>query len=840
MVISTPNPKAEPSLLPDDIAKLLSVELDHKDFLDKDALASMQAFRRAANYLAAAMIFLSDNVLVDRDLTFDDIKPRLLGHWGTCPGLSLVYAHLNLLVRREKLQMLYVVGPGHGAPAILASLWLEGSLGHYYPNYRRDRTGLKNLIEKFSTPTGFPSHVNALLPGCIHEGGELGYALGVAYGAVMDKPDLIVPVVVGDGEAETGPTAGAWQSHKYIDPAESGAVIPIVHVNKFKIANPTQLGTMDDAETVALFAGHGYQVRFVRDLDDIDNDMACSLSWALDEIRKIQNAARSGKPISKPRWPLIVMQTPKGWTGPQKVEGEFVEGTFRSHQVPLMTAKTDDNELKQLQEWLQSYHVADLLHLKDETVQLSDVLRNALPQDPTMLLGRALEKLQLEPLDVPEWGDLAVQQGTQESCMKAAGRLLDTTAVRNPRNYRIFSPDELASNKLDAVLDNTTRNFQWDPTTRNSGGRVIEILSETTLHAMLQGYLLTGRGGLFPSYESFASIAHTMLVQYSKFMKQARETTWRKPLSSITYIVTSTFAEQFHNGYSHQNPAVIAEFCNLKPDSARVYFPPDANTWLSTLAHCLRSRDLANLIVGAKQPKPVFLTAAEADAHCRAGASVWKFASTDDGLDPDVVLVGIGAEMTFEVIVAASILRRKCPQLRVRVVNVTDFMVLGQNTHPHSFSEEEFEALFTTDRPIHWNYHGYHNDIAGMLFGRRSSGGGPNRMTIACYMEEGTTTTPLDLLVQNRCSRYEVLEHAVKHASRRNDKVAVDLPVLLGEIGHARQKVGDYIKLHGQDPPGTFDTPTFEGTVFSKEALSKVNKQAAKQDDGKSDKFWVN
>ncbi|BFZ56827.1 hypothetical protein PYCC9005_003875 [Savitreella phatthalungensis] len=836
MVLDTPNPQAERSLLPQEVADLLSVKLDHKDFLEKDVLSNVVAFRRAANYLAASMIFLKENSLLERELRHSDIKPRLLGHWGTCPGLTLVYAHLNLLIRRHDLDCLYVVGPGHGAPAILASLWLEGSLGHYDEAYSRTRKGLDRLVYGFSTPTGFPSHVTALTPGSIHEGGELGYALAVSWGAVMDKRDLVVCCVVGDGEAETATMHASWQGHKYIDPAESGAVIPIVHVNKYKIANPTQLGTMDDAETTAYFAGHGYQTVIVRDLDNIDDDLACSLEWAHTEIKKIQAAARGGKPIVKPRWPLIVLQSPKGWTGPQKVEDQFVEGTFRSHQVPLMTAAKDDTELEQLQDWLGKYHVSELI---TPDGQISEQVRKAIPDNNAKLLGRILDKLPREPLSVPDWRKYAHKIGTQESCMRAIGVLLDSVANDNKQGFRIFSPDELASNKLDAVLDNTARNFQWDETTRGKGGQVIEILSENLLHGMLQGYLLTGRSGLFPSYESFASIAHTMLVQYEKFIKQTHETTWRKPVNSINYIVTSTFAEQFHNGYSHQNPSVIQTFLNLKPQAARVYFPADANTFLSSVAHCLRSKNYANLLVGSKQPKPVFLSADEADAHCRAGASVWKFCSTDDGLDPDVVLCGIGSEMTLEVVSAASILRRLAPALRVRVVNVNDLMVLGQNEHPHSFSETTFEALFTTDRPVLFNYHGYHIDLGGMLFGRRSCTGA--RMSIACYREEGTTTTMLDLMMRNKCSRFDVLERAVLAASARNDRVKVDLPVLLGEIGHARQKCKDFINAEDKDPDGMFDTPTFEDTEsFSPSILRQGKPDRNNLSTKDFPDFWVN
>ena len=466
------------------------------------------------------MIFLRDNVLVERDLEFDDIKPRLLGHWGTCPGLTLVYSHLNLLARQRKQDIIFVVGPGHGAPAILASLWLEGSLGRFYPEYGRNKAGLERLISKFSTPSGFPSHINAETPGSIHEGGELGYALSVAFGAVMDKPDLVVACVVGDGESESGPTATAWHAAKYIDPAESGAVLPIVHVNGFKISERTIYGCMDDKEMVTLFTGYGYQCRFVEDLASIDTDLYRSMEWALGEIYKIQNAARFGKPIMKPRWPVLILRTPKGWGGPKKVHGEFVEGSFRAHQVPLMAAKSDSSELKQLQEWLLSYKPKDLF-TKDGGVvtQILDII----PVDDNKKLGQQIATYgSHEVLNLPDWKKYSVKKGSQASCMSTIGNLLDQIMVDNPKSFRIFSPDELVSNKLDAVFNHTGRNFQWDEFANARGGRVIEILSEHTCQGFLQGYTLTGRTGLFPSYESFLGIVHTMMVQYSKFNKMVR------------------------------------------------------------------------------------------------------------------------------------------------------------------------------------------------------------------------------------------------------------------------------------------------------------------------------
>lgn len=531
--IDRPNPQPLPSNIDDHVLSL-AVKLD-KTKLDESTYTSLQEFRRAANYIAAgkhsvsrfvpiqaynslaAMIFLRDNILLERELTFDDIKPRLLGHWGTCPGLTLVYSHLNLLAVQRKKDIIFVVGPGHGAPAILSSLWLEGSLERFYPEYSRNKAGLEKLITKFSTPSGFPSHINAETPGAIHEGGELGYALSVAFGAVMDKPDLVVACVVGDGESESGPTATAWHAAKYIDPAESGAVLPIVHVNGFKISERTIYGCMDDKEMVALFTGYGYQCRFVEDLEDIDADMCRSMEWALDEIHRIQKAARSGKPIMKPRWPVLVMRTPKGWGAPKKVHGQIMEGSFRAHQVPLMAAKKDLEELNQLQEWLRSYKPDELFTKEDG---IAKAILDIIPTDDSKKLGQqAITYSEHEPIKLPDWKKYAVQRGGQASCMQTIGGLLDQVMVDNPKSFRMFSPDELVSNKLDAVFNHTGRNFQWDEFSNARGGRVIEILSEHTCQGFLQGYTVTGRTGLFPSYESFLGIVHTMMVQYSKFNK---------------------------------------------------------------------------------------------------------------------------------------------------------------------------------------------------------------------------------------------------------------------------------------------------------------------------------
>ncbi|KAF3928940.1 hypothetical protein AA313_de0206742 [Arthrobotrys entomopaga] len=765
--IDRPNPPPEASQLPDNVLEL-AVTSEHKSFLSEQDRNAIQKFRRTADYLAAAMIFLKDNVLLQEPLKSDHIRPRLLGHWGTCPGLVLVYAHINhLLTTHPDLRSLFVVGPGHGAPAILACLWLEESLGHFYPSYVQSPSGLHRLITGFSSPGGFPSHISAEVPGSIHEGGELGYALSVAFGAVLDKPDLVVVCVVGDGEAETGPTATAWHGYKYIDPAESGAVIPILHVNGFKISERTIFGCMDDKEIVCLFSGYGYQTRFVEDLDNIDDDMAAAMEWALGEIRKIQKAAREGNPMVKPRWPVIIMRTPKGWGCTARLGDEFIEGSYHSHQVPLPAAKKDDKQLKLLEKWLKSYRVSELID--KESGKPQGEVTSIIPKEPERRLGQIPEVYKCySPLDLPNWLEFAKAKDEKEaSSMQSCGELFTQVIDKNKHGFRIFSPDELESNKLNATFTATGRNFQWDQFSRSKGGRVIEILSEHTCQGFMQGYTLTGRTAVFPSYESFLGIIHTMMVQYSKFNKMGQETNWRGPLASINYIETSTWTRQEHNGFSHQNPSFITAFLHLKPAYSRVYFPPDANCMLSTVHHCLGSKNYVNLVVASKHPTPIFLSPEEAKTHCQAGATIWKFASTDEGINPDVVLCAIGTETTFEVISAASILKKTIPELRVRVVNITDLMVLSRD-HSHSLDDEAFESLFRT------------------------------------------TTSPFDMMLRNNVSRYHVAAHAVRGGALNNPKVNVRLQELISQFMDEAHKAKKYIYEHGEDPEGCYDVPRFD------------------------------
>ncbi|TPX35719.1 hypothetical protein SmJEL517_g02021 [Synchytrium microbalum] len=773
-------------------------------------LDALKLYRRAADYITAAMLYLRKNTLLRQDLKVDDIKPRLLGHWGTCPGLTLVYSHCNYLIKKHSCSVLLVVGPGHGAPAILANLFLENTLGFFDPKYAWNNNGSQALISGFSWPGGFPSHVNAQVPGTIHEGGELGYCLSVSFGAIMDNPDLIVTCVVGDGEAESGPLSGSWNGYKFIDPKESGAVLPILHVNGFKIAEGTIYGNMSNAELATLFTGFGYQVRIVEHMADIDADLATSMEWAYLEIRRIQHAARTGSPIMKPRWPMIVLRTPKGWNGPKATHGLPVEGSWRAHQIPLTNPFTDDEQFKGLNQWLKSYGPEELFD--DNGVPIAAVL-DAVPSE-MLRMGRNPHTYAVhEELDTPDPSKFAVKESKNETewvgAMGIAGKYLAELTQKNPKSFRLFSPDEMESNKLGDMLKVTTRNFQPDPVTANSGGRVIEILSEHNCQGWMQGYTLTGRTALFPSYEAFLGIITTMMVQYSKFAKMSRDTPWRRNLSSLNYVESSTLWRQEHNGFSHQNPGFIDTVVNLKSNQSRVYLPPDANTLLATIDHCMRSKGHVNLIVSGKSPVPVYFnTYAEAKHHCNAGAGILKFASTDGGVNPDVVLVGCGCETTMEVVAAAALLKKDAPALRVRVVNVTDLMILadpGASGHPHGLTTELFNSLFTADKPIVFNFHGYPSVVKSLLFDRVA---GCDRLVVLGYIEEGTTTTPFDMLVLNQADRFTVAIRALTMASKVV-AVAPDVVPLnakyLAKI-HEHQK---YILATGQDMPEFSVQPVF-------------------------------
>jgi xylulose-5-phosphate/fructose-6-phosphate phosphoketolase len=775
--------------------------LDRLETRQSSVGEQIDPYFRAANYLSGAQIFLKDNVLLRQPLRHEHIKERLLGHWGTCPGINFVYVHLNRLILRDDLDMMLVTGPGHGAPANLANLYLEGTLAEFYPELTFGNEGLYEFVRRFSWPGGFPSHLYPGVPGTIHEGGELGYALATAFGSVFDNPDLIVACIVGDGEAEIGPTAAAWHSTKFLDPTESGAVLPILHVNGYKISNPTIPGSMTDDELRALFVGYGWKPRLVGG-SDLHSEMAAAMDWSLSEIRTIQTAARCGKAVTSPKWPMLVLRSPKGWTGVKELDGEPVEGSFRAHQVPVPDAKENPAHLKLVEDWLRSYRPEELFD--ENGVPLPEVVAACPRGDRRMgcnshAFGGRLRR----PLDLPDLSEHAIEVKAEVSSMETLGKYLAELIAKNPRNFRVFSPDQLMSNKLGAVFDApTARNFQWPVehgraahiSTRD--GRVLEILSEHTCQGWLQGYLLTGRHGLFPSYEAFLNIVVSMMDQFAKFLKMSAEFQWRKPVPSLLPGNLDPLAagtqrlfpskSRFYQRSAKQEKSIL-----------RVYLPPDANCLLSTIDHCLRGVDHVNLVIANKQPMPVWLTWEQAVAHCRAGASIWTWASTDRGMQPDVVLAGIGDVVTTEVLAAADILRREVPELRVRVVNVTDLLILEKESdHPHGLDDSLFRALFTHDRPVIVNFHGYPSAVEQLLFRRRAD----DRFTINGYREEGTTTTPFDMLVRNGASRYHLIINAIRLASVRNPAVAIRAGECVSHYQYLLRNFSEEIERTGRDP----------------------------------------
>jgi xylulose-5-phosphate/fructose-6-phosphate phosphoketolase len=780
-----------------------NVVLPASSTLEENEIAALTRYQRATNYLAAAQIYLQSNVLLKEPLRPEHVKDRLLGHWGTCPGINMIYAHLNRMIKKHDLDLFLITGPGHGAPANLANLYLEGSLQQFYPELTHDEAGLELFVKRFSWPGGFPSHLYPGIPGTIHEGGELGYALATAFGAVMDNPDLIVACIVGDGEAETGPTAAAWHSYKFIDPAESGAVLPILHLNGYKISNSTIYGTMSDDELSRLFTGYGYQP-YIVEAGEGDTLLAQAMEASYAQIRGIQNAARTGQPVLQPSWPMIILRSPKGWTGIKTLHGKPIEGSHRSHQVPGSDLKVNPTSLKEVESWLRSYRPEELFD--DSGHPLPDILAccpeggRRMGSNKHTLGGRMVKEL-----DLPELARYEVPcRDKSSSNVEPTAHYLKDVIVRNPQTFRIFCPDELESNLLGAVLEATWRNYQWpvpnhNTSVRASGGRVVEVLSEHLCQAWLQGYILTGRHGLFPSYEAFLTIVASMMDQYAKFLKMSQELSWRPPVAALNYLQTSTLWRQEHNGFSHQNPGFINTLLNKKADISRIYLPPDANCLLYTMNQCLRSQNVINLIIAEKRAYPQWLSLTEAAAHCQAGVSVWNWASTDGGIDPDVVLVGIGDNPTLEVMAAAHILRMELPELRVRVVNVVDLFTLASpSEHPHGVDQDIFEGLFTRLCPVIMNFHGYPSAVRQLLFGR------PNveRFHINGYREEGTTTTPFDMQVRNRTDRYHLIMQAIRLAasSAHNQRIAVQMNFLLHHYRSILERHREFIQQYGKDP----------------------------------------
>ena len=741
--------------------------------LNEEQVQKMHAYWLAANYLTVGQIYLKDNPLLERPLTTDDIKPRLLGHWGTTAGLNFIYTHLNRLIVEQHLNMIYVIGPGHGGPGIVAHTYLEGSYSEIYPYIEQNRDGLKRLFLQFSWPYGIPSHVAPETPGSINEGGELGYSLLHAYGAAFDNPDLIVSCIVGDGEAETGPCATSWHSNKFLNPKTDGAVLPILHLNGYKIANPTVLARISQGELESLFRGYGYAPYFLEGDDPIamHQKMAAALDTILGEIRAIQRRSREEGHTDRPRWPLLILRTPKGWTGPKMVDGKPVEGTWRAHQVPVTDVRENPGHLKILEDWMKSYHPEELFDrdgkLKAELAALPPKGRERMGMNPHANGG-----LLLEPLRLPNFRNYAVdvtKPGTPETeaTRVLGGYLRDVMKLNlEKRNFRVVGPDETASNRLEALYEVTGKTWEAAtlPTDENlaADGRVMEVLSEHMCEGWLEGYLLTGRHGWFSCYEAFIHIVDSMFNQHAKWLKTTRLLPWRKPIASLNYLLTSHVWRQDHNGFSHQDPGFIDHVANKKADIVRIYLPPDTNTLLSVADHCLRSRHYINLIIAGKQPAPTWLDMDAAVRHCTAGLGIWEWASNDDGT-PDVVMACAGDVPTLETLAAVSLLREHIPDLHIRVVNVVDLMALQPITeHPHGLADEDFDALFTADKPVIFAFHGYPTLIHRLTYRRRNH----FNIHVRGYVEEGTTTTPFDMTVLNRLDRFQLALDVVQRVPR--------------------------------------------------------------------------
>jgi xylulose-5-phosphate/fructose-6-phosphate phosphoketolase len=773
--------------------------------LSPDQIASMNAYWRAANYLSVGQIYLRDNPLLREKLTLAHVKPRLLGHWGTTPGLNFIYVHLNRMIKALDLDMIYVTGPGHGGPGLVANTYLEGTYSELYPAVSQDLDGLKRLVTQFSWPGGIPSHVAAEVPGSINEGGELGYSLMHAYGAAFDNPDLVVACVVGDGEAETGALATSWHSNKFLNPARDGAVLPILHLNGYKIASPTVLSRISHDELEALFRGYGYAPHFVEGDDpaSMHQLMAATLDKVLADIKAIQDGARNGGVTDRPAWPMIVLRSPKGWTGPKEVDGNPTEGTWRSHQVPLAKLAEVPGHLDILEEWLASYRPAELF---DATGRLLPELAALAPAGNRRMSANphANGGLLLADLKLPDFHDYAVDVpvpgAVDGEATRAAGQYLRDVLRLNAdaSNFRVFGPDETESNRLGAVFEATSRVFIGDQleTDRQlaADGRVMEVLSEHLCQGWLEGYLLTGRHGFFSCYEAFIHIVDSMFNQHAKWLNVAKDVPWRKPIASLTYLLTSHVWRQDHNGFSHQDPGFIDHVMNKKASVVRVYLPADANTLLSVVDHCLRSRDYINVIVAGKQPAPQYLGLDAAIAHCTIGLGSWDWASTCGSEEPDVVIASAGDVPTMEALAAVMILREQFPDLKLRFVNVVDLMALqAPSQHPHGMDDADFDALFTTDKPVIFAYHGYPALIHRLTYRRRNHG----NFHVHGYQEEGTTTTPFDMAVLNELDRFHIAKGVVDRVERLQDRRQ-------GFANFVEARLAEhtaYIRQHGEDMP---------------------------------------
>ena len=773
--------------------------------LAAEELRKINAYWRAANYLSVGQIYLLDNPLLHEPLKIEHVKPRLLGHWGTTPGLNFIYVHFNRLIKAHDLNVIYIAGPGHGGPGLVANTYLEGTYSEFYPNISQDSGGMKNLFKQFSFPGGIPSHVAPETPGSIHEGGELGYALVHAYGAAFDNPDLLVCCVVGDGEAETGPLATSWHSNKFLNPVQDGAVLPILHLNGYKIAGPTVLARLPHEELESLFIGYGYKPYFVEgsDPETMHQLMAATLDTAIAEIKVIQNDARTNGYTKRPQWPMIILRSPKGWTGPKEVDGKKTEDYWRSHQVPMSEMAGKPENVKLLEDWMKSYKPEELFNengtLIPELVELAPKGDRRMGANPHANGGVLLKDLKM-----PDFRDYAVEVSKPGTVFDEATRVMgyflrDVMKLNEPnRNFRLMGPDETASNRLTPVFDVTNRVstaeiFDID-TNVSPDGRVMEVLSEHMCQGWLEGYLLTGRHGFFSCYEAFIHIIDSMFNQHAKWLKTTRHIPWRRPIASLNYLLTSHVWRQDHNGFSHQDPGFIDHVTNKKAEIIRVYLPPDANTLLSVTDHCLRSRHYVNVIVAGKQPALQYLDMDSAIKHCTAGIGIWEWASNDQGSEPDVVMACAGDVPTLETLAAVDILRQHVPNLKIRVVNVVDLMTLQpQSEHPHGLSDKDFDTIFTTDKPVIFAYHGYPWLIHRLTYRRTNH----KNLHVRGYKEEGTTTTPFDMVVLNDLDRFHLAGDVIDRAQKLGYTAAYTKQFLRDKLIEHKH----YIAKHGDDMP---------------------------------------